>query len=63
MLIKALSRVPEPDSEDPTLVHPNWVMKIGTFTNNVQVSTLPPAKKRAGQIKKESMKKRITNIE
>jgi len=61
MLIKGLSRAPEPGPENPTLVHSKWVMKVGTFTNNVQVSTLPPAKKTAGQIEKETYERRTSN--
>jgi hypothetical protein len=34
-----------------------------TFTRRVQVSAQPPAKKTAGLIEKETLKKRITNIE
>ena len=34
-----------------------------TFTSSVQVSAQPPAKKTAGLIEQETLKKRISNVE
>ena len=50
----------DPGPEGPALTRSGGVI---TFTDSVQVSAQPPAKKTAGQIEKETYKRRTSNAQ